>query len=135
MSMRQIMETNNSKTTMSVHSNQQINKSTNHQIVCPHCGNKFSPEETLEHELRTRLEKEFQEKRHEELKAAADRVRTEEGNKYQLHLRRIEEDRQVKARQLRSLEEKMVSFEERERGLRDREDGIEIEMKKRMLER
>jgi hypothetical protein len=129
------METNNSKATMSVHTNQQISKSANHQVVCPHCGNKFSPEESLEHELRARLEKEFQTKRHEELKAAADRIRAEEGNKYQLHLRRIEEDRQLKARQLRSLEEKIVSVEERERGLKDREDGIELEMKKRLLER
>ncbi|MGC3944083.1 MAG: DUF2130 domain-containing protein [Chryseolinea sp.] len=135
--MRQPIESNTSKAMAPspLFSNQQINRSTNQQIACPHCGNKFSPEESLEHELRARLEKEYQMKRLEELKVVADRARTDEGNKYQLQLRRIEEDRQVKAKQLRSLEEKMVSVEERERGLKDREDGIELEMKKRLLER
>ncbi|MEJ1237561.1 DUF2130 domain-containing protein [Chryseolinea sp. T2] len=134
--MHQTTETKNRiGASMSVHSNQQANKSTSQQIVCPHCGNKFSPEETLEHELRAKLEKEFQAKRYEELRAATERVRAEEGSKFQLHIRQIEEDRLAKARRLKSLEEKMVSVVERERGLQEREEGIELEMKKRLLER
>ena len=28
-------------------------------VKCPHCGNKFSPEEAIHHDLRVQLEKEF----------------------------------------------------------------------------
>lgn len=135
--MNQPFGTSNSNTgaKMSVHLNQQINRSAKHQIACPHCGNMFSPEESLEHELRERLEKEFQMKRLEELRVATERVRAEEGSRFQLQLRQIEEDRVAKARRLKALEEKMVTVEERERGLREREETIELEMKKRLLER
>ena len=135
--MNQPFGTSNSNTgaKMSVHLNQQINRSAKHQIACPHCGNMFSPEESLEHELRERLEKEFQMKRLEELRVATERVRAEEGSRFQLQLRQIEEDRIAKARRLKALEEKMVTVEERERGLREREETIELEMKKRLLER
>jgi hypothetical protein len=114
---------------------QPINQSTDHQIKCPHCGNKFSPEESIEHELRARLEREFEKKNYEQLKIVAERVRSEEGLKFQQQVRRLEEDRLAKAKRLKSLEEKMVTVEERERDLKDREEGIELEMKKRMLER
>jgi hypothetical protein len=115
--------------------NQQIVKSKDHQIVCPHCGNKFSPEASLERELRARLQQEFEARGHEQVKAAMERVRSEEGQRFQQQLRRAEEDRVAKTRQLRLMEEKMVTFNERERDLKEREASIEIEMKKRMLER
>jgi hypothetical protein len=115
--------------------NQQIVKTKDQQIVCPHCGNKFSPEASLERELRARLQHEFEAKGHEQVKAAMERVRSEEGQRFQQQLRRAEEDRVAKARQLRLMEEKMVTFNERERDLKEREESIEIEMKKRMLER
>ncbi|HTF18479.1 MAG TPA: DUF2130 domain-containing protein [Chryseolinea sp.] len=115
--------------------NQQINQSTDQQIKCPHCGNKFSPEESLEHELRTRLEREFEKKNYEQLKVVTERVRSEEGQKFQQQMKRLEEDRLAKAKRLKSLEEKMVTVEERERHLKDREESIELEMKKRLLER
>lgn len=104
-------------------------------VKCPHCGNKFSPEESLEHELRLKLEWEYQQKSHEQLKAVADRVRTEEGQRFKLQMGRLEEDRQSKLKQLKSLEEKMINVEERARALSEREAGIELEMKKRLLER
>src|SRR6188768_3561033 len=87
------------------------------------------------HELRARLEREFEKKNYEQLKVVAERVRSEEGLKFQQQVKRLEEDRLAKAKRLKSLEEKMVTVEERERDLKDREDGIELEMKKRMLER
>lgn len=64
-------------------------------VKCPHCGNKFSPEAALEHDIRIQLEKEF-----------ASRVN-----------------------------EQSVAFEERERSLRQKEEKVEIEMRKRLLER
>lgn len=109
--------------------------STSMMVKCPHCGNKFSPEDSLEHELRARLEREFEKRSREQLRAVVERARAEEVQKFQLQLRGIEEDRLQKAKRLRSLEEKIVSVEERERGLREREETIELEMKKRLLER
>ncbi len=100
-------------------------------IKCPHCGNKFSPEESLEHEIRTRVEREFEERNRD----TAARVRTEEERKFQTQIKRIEEDRRQKIQQLRSMEERMYVVDERERLLRDREEGLEIEMKKRLLDR
>lgn len=116
-------------------SGQSVGKAAHSQISCPHCGNKFSPEDSIERELRARLEDEFERKHYEGLKAATDRVRTEEGHRFQLQLKGIEDDRQAKAKRLKVLEEKMVSVVERERALSDREESIELEMKKRMLDR
>lgn len=104
-------------------------------VKCPHCGNKFSPEESLAHELRMRLEREFEQRNREQLRVMTERVRTEAEQKYQVQLKRIEEDRQAKSRLVKSFEEKMVSVKERERELKEREEGIELEMKKRLLDR
>jgi hypothetical protein len=116
-------------------SNLNSKQSAKQQIACPHCGNKFSPEDSIEHELRARLEQEFERKHYETLKAATERVRAEEENRYQLQMKRIEDDRQAKAKRLKSLEEKILTVAERERDLREREEGIDLEMKKRLLER
>jgi hypothetical protein len=64
-------------------------------VKCPHCGNKFSPEVALEHDIRIQLEKEFASK---------------------------------------STEQSIV-FDERERSLKQREEKVEIEMRRRLLER
>lgn len=65
------------------------------EVRCPHCGNRFSPEVALEHDIRIQLEEEFASK----------------------------------------LNERSVAFEERERSLRQREEKVEIEMRRRLLER
>ncbi len=31
-------------------------------VKCPHCGNKFSPEEAIQHDLRAKFEREFEQK-------------------------------------------------------------------------
>ncbi len=64
-------------------------------VKCPHCGNKFSPEEVLEHDIRIQLQKEFAGK----------------------------------------LNEQAIAFEERERGLKQREEKVDFEMRRRLLER
>ncbi len=104
-------------------------------VKCPHCGNKFSPEEAIQHELRTQLEKEFEMKLDENSKMLEERIRFQENEKYQYQLKRLEEDRKSKALRLRQLEEKFLSVEERELQIKEREERIDHEMKKKLLER
>ena len=104
-------------------------------VKCPHCGNKFSPEAALEHDLRAQFEREFEEKLHENSRVIADRIRAQESEKYLHQLKRIDEDRRLKGQRLRQLEENILSIEERERHIKEREEGIELEMKKKLLER
>jgi hypothetical protein len=64
-------------------------------VKCPHCGNRFSPEVALEHDIRIQLEKEFASRSNEQ----------------------------------------SIAFEERERVLKQKEERVEIEMRRRLLER
>jgi hypothetical protein len=104
-------------------------------VKCPHCGNKFSPEESIQHDLREKLEKEFDMKLQANTKALASRIQQEEQAKYKLQVQRLEQDRKAKESRLKQLEEQSVSLLEHEQQLREREDRLEHEMKKRLLER
>lgn len=104
-------------------------------VKCPHCGNKFSPEEAIQHDLKAQLEKEFEQKFIESTNVLTEKIRNQENEKFQLKLQRLEEDRKNKALRLKLLEDKAISVEEREQQLRDREERIEHEMKKKLLER
>ena len=129
------MEINPHSAGLQTHPGRTIPQAGVHQISCPHCGNKFSPEETLEHEIRERLEREFAKKSHEQLQSATERVRLETEQRFRLQMNQLEEERVTKAKKLKTLEEKMVNFEQRTRELNEREEGIELEMKKRLLQR
>lgn len=104
-------------------------------VKCPHCGNKFSPEEAIQHDLRAQLEKEFEEKFAKNATALTEKIRNQEQEKFQLRVQRLEEDRKEKATRLKQLEEKVLSVEEREQQLIQREERIDHEMKKKLLER
>lgn len=104
-------------------------------VKCPHCGNKFSPEEALGHDLRVEMEKEFEIKLQESIQRVQERVRKQEKDRYELHVKTLEEDRKVKVNRLHELEKQSVLLEQRERELREKEQRQEIEMKKRLLER
>ncbi len=104
-------------------------------VKCPHCGNKFSPEEAIQHDLRAQLEKEFEQKFIENTNVLTEKIRNQENEKFQLKLQRLEEDRKNKALRLKLLEDKAISVEEREQQLSEKEERIEHEMKKKLLER
>ena len=104
-------------------------------VKCPHCGNRFSPEDSIEHDLREQLEKEYEQKLAESNRLVAERTRAELGEKYKLHVKKLEDESKLKAQRLRQMEENEIKIEERERRLRDREESSEIEMKKRLLDR
>ncbi|MEX2235393.1 MAG: DUF2130 domain-containing protein [Cyclobacteriaceae bacterium] len=105
------------------------------QIKCPHCGNKFSPEAALEHDVRQHLEKEYDKKLEENSRIVEQRIKKSEGEKYLLKIKSLESDREAKTARLLELEEKSLTFQEREQKLRDRENQMEIELRKRLLER
>jgi len=105
------------------------------QIKCPHCGSRFSPEVALEHDLRLHLEKEFERKLEEQARLMEQRIRKVEADKYQTRIRAIEADREEKAARLLALEEKTVTYEERERQIQEREANIDLELRKRLLDR
>jgi len=104
-------------------------------VKCPHCGNKFSPEEAIQHDLRAQLEKEFELRLNENARVLTDRIKSQEKEKFQGQLQRLEEDRKAKASRLKELEEKELSVVEYEKRLKDREERGEHELKKRLLER
>jgi len=104
-------------------------------VKCPHCGNKFSPEEAIQHDLRAQLEKEFELKFAENSNVLAEKIRNQEGEKFQARLQRLEEDRKEKALRLKQLEDKAFSVEEREQQLKEREERIDHEMKRKLFER
>lgn len=104
-------------------------------VKCPHCGNKFSPEEAIQHDLRAQLEKEFEQKLDESSRLLTEKIRAQENEKFQYQLKRLEDDRKSKALRLRQLEEKFLSVEEREQQIKEREERVDHEMKKKLLER
>jgi hypothetical protein len=104
-------------------------------VKCPHCGNKFSPEDAIQHDLRAKFEKEFEQKLMANTKSMASKIQQEEQAKYKVQLQRLEEDRQLKAVRLKELEDQSITLQQRERKLMDREERIEHEMKKRLLDR
>ena len=104
-------------------------------VKCPHCGNKFSPEDAIQHDLRAKFEKEFEQKLAASAKSLASKIQQEEQAKYKVQLQRLDEDRKIKALRVKELEDQSIILQEREQKLMDREERIEHEMKKRLLER
>ena len=104
-------------------------------VKCPHCGNKFSPEDAIQHDLRAKFEKEFEQKLAASTKSLSSKIQQEEQARYKVQLQRLEEDRKIKASRLKELEDQSITLQEREQKLMDREERIEHEMKKRLLER
>ena len=79
-------------------------------VKCPHCGNKFSPEEAIQHDLKAQLEKEFEQKFIENTNVLTEKIRTQENEKFQLKLQRLEEDRKNKALRLKQLEDRQFPW-------------------------
>src|SRR5688572_623828 len=92
-------------------------------VKCPHCGNKFSPEEAIQHDLRAQLEKEFDQKLQANTKSLVSRIQQEEQAKLKAQFQRLEDDRKAKVSRVKELEEQSIRVQEREQRLRDMEEG------------
>lgn len=104
-------------------------------VKCPQCGNKFAPEHALEHDIRAQLEREFQEKLTVNSRTVADSIRKQESEKYALKIQMLEQDKTQTLSRLRELETKSIALEQKELDIRRKEEGMEIEMRKRLLDR
>lgn len=105
------------------------------QVKCPHCGNKFNPEESIGHDLRVQLEYEFEKKMSENSRRIEERVRKQEAERFATQVKAFEEDRKQKLIRLQELEKSSVAIQQKERALQEREERYEIEMKKRLIDR
>lgn len=104
-------------------------------VKCPHCGNKFNPEDAIGHDIRIQLEKEFEGKMTENARRIEERVKKQEMERYAVQIRLLEDERKAKASRLKELETAAVALAQREHQMKEREERAEIEMKKRLLER
>lgn len=104
-------------------------------VKCPHCNTSFSPEEAIGHDLRVQYEKKYEQKLNEHTKAVEARISKQLGERYQQQMRLMEEDRKAKAQRLKELEQTELTFAQREQQIRQREERVEIEMEKKLLER
>lgn len=104
-------------------------------MKCPHCGNKFTPEDAIGHDIRIQLEHEFEQKLSLNAKKVAETIRKEEGEKFRAHLQMLEDDRKAKGQRLKELETLALSVSQKELELKSREDQLELELKKRLLDR
>ena len=104
-------------------------------VKCPHCGNRFTPEEAIGHDIKVQLEKEFERQLEENKKSVEARVRKQEEDRFRLQLKSLQEDTILKTQRLKALEEESLDLRQREHVIKEREDRIELEMKKRLLDR
>jgi hypothetical protein len=104
-------------------------------VKCPHCAGKFSPEEAIGHDIRVELERQFEKNLAERSRLLEGKIKREEGERYQLQVQALQQEAQVKGQRLKTLEEETLKLRQREREISDREEGIEIEMKKRLFDR
>jgi hypothetical protein len=104
-------------------------------VKCPHCGGKFSPEEAIGHDIRVQLEKQFEQNLSERSKILEEQIKRQEAERYKLQLSALQQESQQKGQRLKNLEEESITLRQREKEISDREERIEIEMKKRLLDR
>lgn len=109
-------------------------QTTSVMVKCPHCGNKFSPEEALGHDIRLQMEKEFEKKLSQHSKLIEDKIKRQEFEKYNTQIRLLEDERKAKLARVKELETAAITLEQREMKLREREDKAEIELKRRQIE-
>lgn len=112
-----------------------MNTTTDLKIKCPHCGNRFEQGSLIEHEVQARLDQALEEKLDTHSKSLEQRIKKEQEEKYQVRLELLEQERDAKAARLAEWEESEVSFEEREQKLKAREAQIDLELRKKMLQK
>jgi len=108
-------------------------------VKCPHCGNKFSPEVALEHELRARLEKEYIDKLEERAIAFEERERMldqrEEKQELEMRRRLLEREKAMKEDADRKAKEKaQLDIREKQAELERERERIGVLYKKHLNE-
>ena len=108
-------------------------------VKCPHCGNKFSPELALEHDIRVQLEKEFDAKHTEKVIAFEERERMldqrEETHDLEMRRRLLEREKAMREDADRKAKEKaQLELREKQQELERERERIGILYKKHLNE-
>lgn len=104
-------------------------------VKCPHCGNRFTPEDAIGHEVRLQLEQEFEQKLEQNRKMVEARTKKESEEHFRLQLKSLQDDSRTKADRLKLLEEQTITMQQKERELTRRDEQREVELKRRLLDR
>jgi hypothetical protein len=104
-------------------------------VKCPHCGNRFTPEDAIGHEMRLQLEQEFEQKLEENRKLIEARTKKDSEDRFRLQLKSLQDEARTKAERLKTLEVQNLAIQQRERELNQRENHLEVEMAKRLFDR
>jgi hypothetical protein len=104
-------------------------------VKCPHCGNKFTPDDAIGHDIRVQMEKEFDKRLEMQSRAIADAARKQEHERFQLRIQMLEDDRNKKSQRLTELKKVALNAEQLEAQLKASEQNFELELKKRLFER
>jgi hypothetical protein len=105
----------------------------NLNITCPECGHQFSPEAAIEGHLRAHLEKEYAQKLDARLKESEAKAKADALDQYRNEIEVLKKDAKLKSENLSELEKQSLELTLKEKQLLDREQGLEIEMQKKLL--
>ncbi len=108
-------------------------------VKCPHCGNKFSPEVALEHDIRIQLEREFATKNEEKVVAFEERERLldqrEETQELEMRKRLLEREKAMKEdADRKAMEKAHLDVREKQQELERERERIGILYKKHLNE-
>ncbi len=102
---------------------------------CPHCGESFSPEDAIGHDLRMQMQRDFERQLKDTSARLEERIKAREAEKFARQLESLKHEAFLKNQRLKTLEEESINLRRKEAEVSDREERIELEMKKRLLER
>lgn len=103
------------------------------EITCPHCGSNFSPEKAIEGHLRAHLEKEYADKLALNLKLIEDKAKEVTKAEFSAKLEALENDARTKGQKIKDLEKQSLVLSQKEKELVDREENLELEMKRQLM--
>jgi hypothetical protein len=103
-------------------------------IACPQCKHTFSPEAAMENDLRVKMNKEFEEKLISERLTLRKSLQEETEQEYRHKLTALESQANERNQKLVALEKQELEWKQKERSLKDREEQMELTLKRKMME-
>jgi hypothetical protein len=105
----------------------------NLNISCPECGHQFSPEAAVEGHLRMHLEKEYAQKLDSMIKESEAKAKADALEQYRNEIELLKRDAKAKSEKLSEMEKQSLQLSLKEKEILEREQRIEMEMQKKML--
>jgi len=105
----------------------------NLNITCPECGHQFSPEAAVEGHLRLHLEKEYAQKLDSMVKESEAKAKADALAQYRHEIDLLKMEAKAKSEKLSEMEKQSLELSLKEKQILEREQRIEIETQKKML--